>query len=202
LLRGRRGDRIVAEVNNGGEMVESTIRMVDENVPYTAVHASRGKVIRAEPVSALYEQGRVHHVGTFAKLEDQMASFTHEYDRAKGESPDRMDACVWALTELMVDQPDGMGVFEYYRQLAEATAGKVPAPAFGFEMPGPNTVEGSPFFKVAAKPKPETVRARAPAGISQVYGGTGKTYTVGPDRIVEMSRDDYMALRAGGFVEV
>jgi phage terminase large subunit-like protein len=96
-------DRIVAEVNNGGAMVESTIRMVDPNVSYRAVHASRGKVVRAEPVSALYEQGRVHHVGTFASLEDQLCSFTSDFDRSRaGYSPDRLDALVWALTELMV----------------------------------------------------------------------------------------------------
>jgi phage terminase large subunit-like protein len=81
-------DRIVAEVNNGGEMVENTIRMVDSNVPFTAVRASRGKVTRAEPVSALYEQGRMHHVGTFAQLEDQMTNFTSDFDRrAAGYSP-------------------------------------------------------------------------------------------------------------------
>jgi predicted phage terminase large subunit-like protein len=98
-----KADRIVAEVNNGGAMVESTIRMVDPNVSYRAVHASRGKVVRAEPVSALYEQSRVHHVGTFASLEDQLCSFTSDFDRNRaGYSPDRLDALVWALTELMV----------------------------------------------------------------------------------------------------
>jgi phage terminase large subunit-like protein len=90
-------DRVVAEVNYGGAMVEATIRSVDDSVPYKAVSASRGKMIRAEPVSALYEQGRVHHVGFFAKLEDEMC----EYD-GKGKSPNRLDALVWALTELML----------------------------------------------------------------------------------------------------
>jgi phage terminase large subunit-like protein len=65
-------DRIVAEVNNGGEMVENTLRVVDDNLAYTAVHATRGKVVRAEPVSALYEQGRIRHMGAFTALEDQM----------------------------------------------------------------------------------------------------------------------------------
>src|SRR6266404_5207399 len=70
-FRSLKADRIVAEVNNGGDMVEATLRMIDPNVPYTAVHASRGKVVRAEPVAALYEQqpGRVFHVGTFATME-------------------------------------------------------------------------------------------------------------------------------------
>jgi phage terminase large subunit-like protein len=103
LYRKHKADRIVAEVNNGGEMVASTIRMIDPNVSFKAVHASRGKVIRAEPCSALYEQSRVHHVGTFARLEDQLCSFTSDFNRgAAGYSPDRLDALVWALSELMV----------------------------------------------------------------------------------------------------
>jgi phage terminase large subunit-like protein len=80
--RAHHADRIVAERNNGGAMVEATIRMVDGNVPVTTVWASRGKAARAEPVSALYEQGRVHHIGTFSKLEDQMCAFTSDFDRA------------------------------------------------------------------------------------------------------------------------
>jgi phage terminase large subunit-like protein len=90
-------DRIVAEVNNGGEMVEHTLRTVDSRVPYRAVHATRGKRVRAEPIAALYEQGRMHHVGSFPELEDQMCTFTPDgYDG----SPDRLDAMVWAVTEL------------------------------------------------------------------------------------------------------
>ena len=93
-------DRIVAETNNGGEMVELTIRTVDNAVAYKAVHASRGKRTRAEPVAALYEQGRVHHVGTYSKLEDEMT------DWVPGDpSPNRMDALVWALHELMLEKP-------------------------------------------------------------------------------------------------
>lgn len=99
-------DRIIAEVNNGGQMVESTLRMIDHNIPFRAVHASRGKVTRAEPISALYEQKRVSHVGTFSELEDQMCSFTSDFDRNRaGYSPDRLDALVWAFTELMVNEP-------------------------------------------------------------------------------------------------
>jgi len=101
LLREKQGDRLVAEVNNGGEMVEHTLRMVDANVPYTAVHASRGKAKRAEPVSALYEQGKVHHVGSYPALEDQMCNWVPDLAESQA-SPDRMDALVWALTELMV----------------------------------------------------------------------------------------------------
>jgi len=92
-------DRIVAEKNQGGEMVESVIRSVDRNVPISLVHASRGKLVRAEPISALYEQNRVHHIGRFDELEDQMCTFSADYDRANG-SPDRMDALVWGLSFL------------------------------------------------------------------------------------------------------
>lgn len=93
-------DRIVAEKNQGGEMVEACIRAVDRNVAYTPVHASRGKHVRAEPISALYEQGRIHHVGRFDSLEDQMCMFTRDADRSSGNSPDRVDALVWGLTSL------------------------------------------------------------------------------------------------------
>ena len=94
-------DRIVGEVNNGGEMVGYVIYSIDDSVAYKAVHASRSKQARAEPVSALYEQGRVHHLGTFPELEDQMS----EWVPASGaRSPDRLDAMVWAITELMLEQ--------------------------------------------------------------------------------------------------
>ena len=90
-------DRLIGEVNNGGDLVETVLRTVSPTIPYTAVHASRGKVRRAEPIAALYEQGRVSHVGDFPELEDQMCTYTGE----QGEvSPDRMDAAVWGLTEL------------------------------------------------------------------------------------------------------
>lgn len=92
-------DRIVAEKNQGGDMVENTIRTIDPNVPLRLVHASRGKLIRAEPISALYEQGRVHHVGMFAELEDQLCS----YAPGVAKSPDRLDALVYSITELMVE---------------------------------------------------------------------------------------------------
>jgi predicted phage terminase large subunit-like protein len=99
--RRHKADRIVAEVNNGGQMVEATLRAVDPRVSFKAVHASRGKVVRAEPIAALYEKREVHHVGSFATLEDQMCAFTTDFDRGRaGYSPDRVDGLVWALTEL------------------------------------------------------------------------------------------------------
>lgn len=89
---------VVAEVNNGGDLVEQTIRTVRRTIPYRKVHASRGKQVRAQPVAALYEQGRVSHVEAFPELEEQLTTWTPE----SGESPDRLDALVWALTELML----------------------------------------------------------------------------------------------------
>ena len=89
-------DRIVAEVNNGGDLVEKVIRTIDRTVPYTPVRASRGKILRAEPIAALYEQGKVSHCGVFRELEDQMTGYTSHSKK----SPDRLDALVWALTEL------------------------------------------------------------------------------------------------------
>jgi phage terminase large subunit-like protein len=101
--RHHRADRIVAEVNAGGDMVQSVLRTVDPHVSYHAVHASRGKAIRAEPVAALYEQKKVHHVGSLSVLEDQLCAFTSDFDRSRaGYSPDRLDALVWALSDLMV----------------------------------------------------------------------------------------------------
>lgn len=100
-------DRIVGERNYGGDMVRFTVATADKNAAYKEVVASRGKAVRAEPISALYEQGKVHHVGHFPDLEDQMCNFTAS-GYVGDNSPDRADAAVWALTELMI-QPG----FEY-----------------------------------------------------------------------------------------
>jgi phage terminase large subunit-like protein len=100
-------DRMVAEVNQGGDLVERVVRMIDPQVPFRAVHATRSKMLRAEPVAALYEQGRVAHVRGLAQLEEQMCQMAVTGWRGKG-SPDRLDALVWALTELMVN-PVGRG---------------------------------------------------------------------------------------------
>jgi phage terminase large subunit-like protein len=94
----RRADRIVGEVNNGGDLVARNIAVEDPNVPFRAVRASRGKFTRAEPVAAMYEQKRVHHVGTFPMLEDEMCNWVPGM-----KSPSRMDALVWGITELAID---------------------------------------------------------------------------------------------------
>ena len=120
-------DRIVAERNNGGDMVEATIRMVDPNVPITTVWATRGKVVRAEPAAVLYEQSRIHHVGSFPTLEDQMCGFTSDFDRATaGFSPDRVDALVWALTDLLVEPMPYEGLMQFLREQEEREGPPLP----------------------------------------------------------------------------
>jgi phage terminase large subunit-like protein len=101
LYRALEADALVAEVNQGGEMVAAVMRQVDPRVPVTTVHATRGKHARAEPVSVLYGQGRVRHVGTFPDLEDELCDFGPT-GLTGGRSPDRLDALVWALTHLML----------------------------------------------------------------------------------------------------
>lgn len=97
-------DRVIAETNNGGDMIEALLRTKRPLLPYTKVTASRGKRTRAEPIAALYEQGRVHHVGMFTDLEDEMTTWVPGMD-----SPDRMDALVWAITSLMTSGPVSSG---------------------------------------------------------------------------------------------
>ncbi len=111
IYHSRSADKMIAEVNNGGELVIDTIHSADPTVPCASVHATRGKVLRAEPIALHYEQGRVHHVGSFPKLEDQMCMFTTDLDRARNGSPDRVDALVWAFTELMVKPKRSRFVF-------------------------------------------------------------------------------------------
>jgi phage terminase large subunit-like protein len=109
-------DRVVAEVNFGGGMVESVLRAADRNIASTPVHASRGKVQRAEPVSALYEQGKVHHLGTFPQLEDELCNFSAA--GYVGPSPGRADALVWSLTNLMGQPMKGCAYYEVARRRA------------------------------------------------------------------------------------
>lgn len=101
LYHEHHADRVVAEVNNGGDLVEFTLRSAGRHVAFKSLHASRGKRTRAEPVSALYEQGKVHHVKSFSEMEDQCCTWDAN---GSDKSPDRMDALVWALTELMLER--------------------------------------------------------------------------------------------------
>ena len=95
-------DRVIAEVNNGGDLVERLLRNIDPNISYRQVRATRGKIVRAEPVAALYEQQRVHHIGVYEELESQMCTYTGD----TASSPDRLDALVWGLTELSKSRGD------------------------------------------------------------------------------------------------
>ena len=104
--RYHKADRLVAEVNQGGDMVEAIIRQIDPNIPFKAVRATRGKAVRAEPVLALYETERVNHLRgsnhALTRLEDQMCAFAPTGFRGDTKSPDRVDALVWAITELLL----------------------------------------------------------------------------------------------------
>jgi phage terminase large subunit-like protein len=93
--------RIIAEANNGGDLVEANIRTVDRRISYRSVHAAQGKLTRVEPVAALYEQGKVHHVGAHARLEEQLTIWD---PIASTKSPDRLDALVWAISELLLQE--------------------------------------------------------------------------------------------------
>ena len=98
---------IVAETNQGGDMVEHTLRSIEHHIPFKKVHAKQGKRLRAEPISALYEQGRIHHVGTFPELEEQMTTWLSD----SGYSPDRLDALVHGITELNLAKGSSASAF-------------------------------------------------------------------------------------------
>ncbi len=176
-------DRIIAEENFGGEMVRFVIRAADANAPVQVISASRGKVLRAEPVSALYEQGLVHHVGRFAVLEDQLCAFTTQGYRGEG-SPDHADALVFAVTELMLK--DGAAIIEFYRLQAHDR----------------EQLHGRTQTDAADPASAPLVRLQAPAGISAVHGVTGAHYVVGADGVIAVREEDAPALLAAGFVRI
>lgn len=184
-----RADRVIGEANQGGNMVEYTIttaakslkdagKRQSDHVGVTLVHATRGKVTRAEPVSALYEQNRFTHVSTMKTLEDQMCLFTSDFDRkAMGYSPDRVDALVWAAFHLFLEEQDGAGIFEYMKQEAEKVRKAKEAPSPG-----------------------DYIKMKAPDGVSTAYGATGTKYNV-EGKHVFVKPDDVRGLRSGGFIE-
>ena len=111
-----KANRVVAEINNGGEMVVEVLRQGEPNLPVRKVTATRGKFLRAEPVAAAYERGLVFHLGDFVKLEDQLCGMTPDFDaRVAGFSPDRADALVWAISDLISIEPPGpQQLLDYY----------------------------------------------------------------------------------------
>lgn len=185
-------DKIVYEANQGGEMVAAVLRSAAKSlkedkertadfVPLKAVHATRGKYVRAEPISQLYEQKKVHHVGFFPELEDQLCEYTP--DGNMGYSPDRMDALVWGFTELMVGSIKHEGLMDYYRQEAQAVAYKLANP--------------TELLEDAA-----TVSLQPPAGINTAYGITGEKYLLDPDGYFHVKEADLKALEDHGFRRV
>jgi phage terminase large subunit-like protein len=136
-----RADRIIAERNFGGAMVEHVIRTCDPNIPYRDVTASRGKIARAEPIAALYEQNRVRHVGNFSALEDQLCAFTSNGYSGDG-SPDRADALVWALTELMGQPATPVAAFSTYGSYAPPQQTKS-------KFDGPVTIDGNQGWAIS-----------------------------------------------------
>lgn len=172
-------DQIIAEENFGGEMVRFVIRAADANAPVRVITASRGKVLRAEPVSALYEQGLVHHVGRFAVLEDQLCAFTTQGYRGEG-SPDHADALVFAITELMLKE--SASLLEFYRLqakdrlLAQADEGRR---------------ESEPM-----------IRLEAPVGISAVHGLSSTYYMVDAGRILAVRPEDAPTLVSAGYTRL
>ena len=112
-----KANRVVAEINNGGEMVEAVLRQSDPNLPVRNVTATRGKYLRAEPVAAAYERGTVFHLGVFDKLEDQLCALTPDFNsRAAGFSPDRADALVWAVADLLGFDGGAQGMMAFYAE--------------------------------------------------------------------------------------
>jgi hypothetical protein len=164
--------------------VESTIRMVDPNVSFRAVFASKGKYVRAEPCSAAYEQGRVHHVGSFPILEDQMCGFTADLNRSSG-SPDRVDSLVWCLTELMIEHNS----FDHNMAVLRVL--------YDNGQPAPSGDQWIDQGILKPKAEAQKVKLRVPAGTSTVFGGhTGRRYLADGDGIVEMSIEDADAVRS------
>jgi hypothetical protein len=182
-----KADRLVAEENFGGEMVRFVIRAADPNAPVRVISASRGKALRAEPVSALYEQGLVHHVGRFATLEDQLCAFTTQGYRGEG-SPDHADALVFAISELMLKENASLLEF-YRRQASERLRAQAEAAAVSAAV-------------ARAAPVEQAVRLRAPSGVSALHGRSGALYLPDADGIFAVQPDDAPALAAAGFVSV
>lgn len=184
-------DCIVGERNFGGAMVQNTIFTTDPNVPFREVVATRGKVVRAEPVSTLYGRGLVRHREPFPELEEQMVNFsTAGYQGDK--SPDRADAMVWGVSVVAVSIMAGGGILSWYEQEArklEASKNEIPQVERGWQLSGNVSEDGT------------LIRLRCPPGQggSSIYGMAGTQYSVAPDGYVMVSVDDVSPLMQAGF---
>lgn len=185
-------DQIVYEANQGGEMVAAVLRQAGKSlkeeglrsadfVPLKAVHATRGKIVRAEPVSQLYEQHKVHHVGYFAELEDQMCEYTE--GGSMGYSPDRMDALVWGITELLVGSIAHEGLMDYYRQENEAIKNR---------LDGKDTYDLVNGSMVPMLPPPINTPSVA-------FGMSGIEYKIDSDGLFHVKEEDVAPLQSAGF---
>lgn len=181
-------DLIVYEANQGGEMVAAVLRgaaksLKDDGlrsadfVPLKAVHATRGKIVRAEPVSQLYEQRKVHHIGLFPELEDQLCEYTPEGNM--GYSPDRMDALVWGLTELMIGSVAYEGLLDYYREEAKAVKDRLTNPSKAL----PSSV----------------VTLVGPPGVGTAFGRGGDRYDLDEKGFFHVKEADVSSLQQAGF---
>lgn len=181
-------DLLVYEANQGGEMVAAVLRAAarqlkedglrsNDFIPLKAVHATRGKMVRAEPVSQLYEQNRMHHVGTFPDLEDQLCEYTP--DGSMGYSPDRMDALVWAFTELLVGVVAYEGLMDFYRQESKAL--------------------GDRLNKAKNVTPSAVVSLKGPPGTNTAFGKNGDKYMMQPDGLFYVKEDDVKSLESAGF---
>jgi len=189
---------VVAESNFGGAMVQNTIGTVDKNVPFKEVHASRGKSVRAEPVSALYAAGRVYHRVPFPEMEEQMCNFaTNGYQGQK--SPDRADAMIWGVSELLVGDMPGVGLLEWYEQQATILGKSTlqpPPVEVGWQMSGDTSA-----VQMAADTEQLVTMLRPANGPSVVYGMRGQKYVVGSDNTIRVMPDDVIPLLRGGFIK-
>jgi PBSX family phage terminase large subunit len=183
-----KADAIVGETNYGGDMVRHVIHSIDPNVPFIEVTASRGKAIRAEPVSALYESQMIHHVGTFHALEEQMLNMATNGFQGEG-SPDRVDALVWAATELLVDIFPGAGILDFYRQSAKAQNESSEKAKLIGVVPSAQTVIAN-----------TGVRMIFPPGVSTAYGIAGTKYVPDAQGGAYVEEDDVSPFRAQGFI--
>jgi hypothetical protein len=187
MYRKWRADCVIAESNFGGAMVEAVVRTVDPNVPYREVHAARGKAVRAEPVAALYDRRLVHHRVPHVELEEQMTQFSTA-GFIGDKSPDRADAAVWGLTDLMVQQTPGQGLLDWYVQQA-AKVQVLPPLDRGWEFGG-RTASGL------------VALCRPANGPSVVLGIRGTKYVAGPDGVVCVLEEDVAPLIGHGFAKV
>ena len=189
-----KANRIVVEVNQGGEMAVHVLQTCAKSlkekgkrdssfVPVNTVHATRGKTTRADPVSALYEQNKVSHVGFHPLLEDQMCEFTPDFDKDKaGYSPDRVDALVWAFTYLLVISTPNQGLMDFYRQENEAINAKLDQARTDSEH--------------------QVIPMKPPAGVNTAYGLTGAKYHPGSDGLMRVAADDVKGFLTAGFQRV